>query len=377
MDNGRGLKCPTTEPKHTTVVEAFGKKWTGLLDTGSEISIIPAAVLLAAKESGVSIDREVVEHPTDSSIRVCDASGSIMSFVALVEVNLKEGNDAQREIVARMYVTKTMDDCIILGTNVLPALGCELSRHGATDPAEVKQNGRQAKRGKTCNIYVDENVLSTACVAERVFVATGATSWAKLRGCGRRADTMLTSAHQLIHSGICRIEEDGTVKVAVVNRGLEPSVLRVGEVVGRWDNQEDWDEVGGNEVPGDLLRLQHTKYSEHNRLAKLRTLLTENRKTRTMSGELWRVVQENHEVFAVDDPELTQTDLVTHEIDTGSSPPIRQRTRPVPVGARSELKEILKRLLERGIIERSHSPWASPVVLVRKKNYRELNKQIR
>lgn len=42
------------------------------------------------------------------------------------------------------------------------------------------------------------------------------------------------------------------------------------------------------------------------------------------------------DVFALRGAELTQTDLVVHDIDTGDTPPIRQKTRPVPIGARQE-----------------------------------------
>lgn len=74
--------------------------------------------------------------------------------------------------------------------------------------------------------------------------------------------------------------------------------------------------------------------------------------------------------------------MVLHEIDTGDATPIRERTRPIPLGARQEFKGIISDLLERGIIEKRSSEWASPVVQVRKKDgtlllcmdYRALNK---
>uniref|UniRef100_W6NC16 Putative tick transposon n=1 Tax=Haemonchus contortus TaxID=6289 RepID=W6NC16_HAECO len=111
--------------------------------------------------------------------------------------------------------------------------------------------------------------------------------------------------------------------------------------------------------------------------------LRENRKhCEEEDSALWRIVTEYDKAFAVEDSKLTQTDLVIHEVDTGGTPPIRQQGRPVLIGARAECKGMLKELLDRGIIEASESEWASPVVMVKKKDgslrlcidYRELIK---
>lgn len=76
---------------------------------------------------------------------------------------------------------------------------------------------------------------------------------------------------------------------------------------------------------------------------------------------------------------------VERNIHMGYSAPIKQRRRPVPVGAMQDFKEIIKGLLERRIITKSKSEWASTVVPVRKKggsfrlciDYRALNKVTR
>ena len=48
--------------------------------------------------------------------------------------------------------------------------------------------------------------------------------------------------------------------------------------------------------------------------------------------------------------------------------PYQQRHRPIPPAMYDEVREHLKQLLEVGIIRKSKSPFASAVVLVRKKN---------
>ncbi len=62
------------------------------------------------------------------------------------------------------------------------------------------------------------------------------------------------------------------------------------------------------------------------------------------------------------------TDLVQLSIDTGDSPPIRQTPYSVPLGIREKVRHELDVLEEGDIIERSCSPWASPLVPVRKKD---------
>ena len=72
---------------------------------------------------------------------------------------------------------------------------------------------------------------------------------------------------------------------------------------------------------------------------------------------------------------------MTHDIKTESQTPIKQNVRRPPFHLRSEAEAEVKKMLEQGIIEASDSPWASPVVLVRKKDgtirycidYRKLN----
>ena len=75
----------------------------------------------------------------------------------------------------------------------------------------------------------------------------------------------------------------------------------------------------------------------------------------------------NTDVFSNDD-HPGRTNLVKHRIDTGSSPPIRQPVRRVAPHKREEASRLLKDMLDRKIIQPSSSPWASPIVLVPKKD---------
>jgi hypothetical protein len=86
-------------------------------------------------------------------------------------------------------------------------------------------------------------------------------------------------------------------------------------------------------------------------------------------------------VFAKSKDDLGRTNVVKHKIHTGTATPVKQPPRRVPIAKQDEAAQEVHRMLHSGIIEPSKSPWASPVVLVKKKDgslrycidYRRLN----
>ena len=88
-------------------------------------------------------------------------------------------------------------------------------------------------------------------------------------------------------------------------------------------------------------------------------------------------------VFAQNDLDIGFTNLVKHKILLDNYEPFKQRHRKIPPAMYSEVRQHIKQLLDAGIIRKSQSPWASNIVLVRKKDnslrlcvdYRQLNKR--
>ena len=71
-------------------------------------------------------------------------------------------------------------------------------------------------------------------------------------------------------------------------------------------------------------------------------------------------------VFAKDDKDLRQTEAVHHEIHLKDDVPIGEPYRRIPLGQRWEFPMALTDLFQAGVLRESKSPYASPVVLVRK-----------
>ena len=85
-------------------------------------------------------------------------------------------------------------------------------------------------------------------------------------------------------------------------------------------------------------------------------------------GQLVALLEKYHSVFSLTDGERGETDLMEVHIDTGEATPLRQPMRRIPHAVRQEVARQLKQMQVDGVIRPSNSPWASAMVLVRKKN---------
>jgi hypothetical protein len=62
------------------------------------------------------------------------------------------------------------------------------------------------------------------------------------------------------------------------------------------------------------------------------------------------------------------TDLIEHRIITGDAKPIRKATYRVQFALKDEMENQVQDMLNKGVIEKSNSPWNAPAILVPKKS---------
>ena len=84
--------------------------------------------------------------------------------------------------------------------------------------------------------------------------------------------------------------------------------------------------------------------------------------------EAKELILEYGSLFALKDMDLGRTDKVKHSIKLDNYTPFKERYRCIPPHQYEEVKQHLKEMLEIGTISQSKSPWASVVVLVKKKD---------
>ena len=83
--------------------------------------------------------------------------------------------------------------------------------------------------------------------------------------------------------------------------------------------------------------------------------------------QLKSLIAEFSDVFALSDAELSCTGLIRHSIDTSNHAPIKQRPYRTPIICRALISEMVDNMHKQGIVQPSVSPWASPIVLVPKR----------
>ena len=75
-----------------------------------------------------------------------------------------------------------------------------------------------------------------------------------------------------------------------------------------------------------------------------------------------------HRVVSEGEHSLGHTSTIKHTIDVQGSDPIKQPYRRFPLPMKQEINKEIEQMLRQGVIEPSASPWAAPLVPVRKKS---------
>ena len=90
-----------------------------------------------------------------------------------------------------------------------------------------------------------------------------------------------------------------------------------------------------------------------------------NKQTR---HDLERLLEENHDAFAEDERQIGTTPLIKMSTDTGDHLPIAKKPYTLALKHYDWVRDETDKLLEAGVIRKSHSSWSAPIVVVPKGN---------
>ena len=84
--------------------------------------------------------------------------------------------------------------------------------------------------------------------------------------------------------------------------------------------------------------------------------------------QLSQLVHKKEDLFAVHPKSPSTTDMCEHAIETGDAAPTKERARRIPPKWEVEIERQLEQMVKNGVCRPSHSPWASNVVLIQKRD---------
>ena len=172
--------------------------------------------------------------------------------------------------------------------------------------------------------------------------------------------------HDSIPVALINLNEDEKIflKKGEILGCLEPSPIEVTEIV-----REECNEVGEiDEKEDESIPLEKKFITSPAEVNTHRKMQLQDAEVTGEYREKFRLLcKEFEDVFSKDSTDIGKTPLITMDIDTGDSPPVCQRPYNLPLKHREWVQNELETLERAGMIVRSISPWASPIVVVPKK----------
>lgn len=357
-------------------VEIGQDKLIALIDTGASISIMHPDVYDRLPENNKPSLRPVQLHLTV-------ANGQLVSVKGQADFKIKV---AGSHIVIHRFMVAPMNVQLIIGYDFLTRFNCILDARKKNIELAIDTTDDEWDQyhDAVCKIQAAEDVMvpaGTEMIVEGDCKTDPSDEPLILeadRGLAFRQGLLI--ARSLVPWG-------ERVPIRVANLSHEDQLLRKGTTLGVCETALNVMEPSknGSPVPAYLrsVSVQPPSSDVTDLSPALQTLFKDS--TGEINAEqeakLLRFLQDNRKAFVENKEDLGRTGLVRHRIFTGEAAPIKQAPRRFPRAKKAAAEEEIKRMLRLGVIEPSCSPWASPVVLVGKKDgslrfcidYRRLN----
>lgn len=365
----------------TTTVLLDGVKCKALLDTGSQVTCVSEKFY----RSHLS-HRDLIPL---SELDLTGAGGYDVPYLGYITLNLTpEAKDAGTGRKVRTLAL-VLEDCkssgnapVLIGTNtrLLQVLLRDCRRLGGKKfvkslgvsdawAAAYRLAASQAKRGRNGQLG-SLKLFQHTILAPRVTTEVLCTipNWL-----GREA-LMLVEQHTAL-SGSMTVEPFLTtmpahgpthLQVRVTNNSNRTVRLQRGKLVGQAFLPRHVEPVGsrGHGNAGSRTVTIDTNSDG----TSVPFTLEDSPITGEWRDRIRQVLLRHIDVFSRDDLDIGRTSEVKHHIQLTNDTPFRQKSRRIPPADFADAREHIQELLQKEIIRESSSPYASPIVLVRKKN---------
>ncbi|CAF1030452.1 unnamed protein product [Brachionus calyciflorus] len=163
----------------------------------------------------------------------------------------------------------------------------------------------------------------------------------------------------VLASSLNTVQEDKSVFLSVMNTTSKDVYISKNSLVGSLCYAEEaissTEETAEENLPKEDIKMDVRKIKIGDSL------------DTTQRNELFLLLEKYKHVFQWSEFGMDRTNLTEHRINTGNAAPIKQRPYRLPQAAQDEVERQVDEMTRNQVIEESKSPWASPIVLVKKK----------
>ena len=344
-----------------------GQPISMLVDTGSAACLIREDIWRRTAKGQVAL------RPHTQA--VVAANGGEMDLLGVTDMELQVGT-----IVANhpVLVARNLTQSCLLGADFLKKYGCIIDLHEGTFTAgnlSVRFEGEPLEPIQNSSIT---NVCHVTCMETTVIPGYSQmqlpliVSEPQQGEPGGSANGALLEPHAefMERHGLlvahCLVTTKGSqVPVRILNPSPAPVTVYQSEKVGQLRPLGEENSMPVQTV--ETRPLTKTANGMANEAIEKLVADTEGL-TKIEQAQLHELLQDFSDVISTGAADLGRTNLTQHRIDTGDAKPIKQSVRRLPFQQRQHVRELLDNMLEQGVIEPAKGPWASPIVLVRKKD---------
>ncbi len=327
-----------------------------MIDTGSSISFINETTRMAIPS--------LRKRPLKSTFFLSKSvTGQNLDTLGTVTVNLRLGSLTLQH---DMHVIRNVNQGIILGWDflkkhqvVLNVGKCTCCLYDQTLPMLSKSQLTPVHC--TAQITVTTTIpaqCETHCIAQLIPSAVNAGLADGY--CGLFVP-YLFKLDGIAVARTLTIAENGQTVVRLMNPTNSPFVLQPGMQLGEFTPISSDDVVEHSDVVCNV-STPSTQVSP---------LQFEGQKgflSDSQVNELHSLLHEFCDVFSKSPTDFGRTNIVTHKINTDNAIPIQKRAYRTSPKMQEVIQSHVDDMVAKGIVEASHSPWAAPIVMVRKKD---------
>jgi hypothetical protein len=334
-----------------------GKAMQMIVDTGSNISIVTPQLL-----RNLAKDLSCVQ-PVPNCLK--SVTGEKLNLLGTITLKFAIGN---REILQSFYVADISESCI-LGLDFLQQQRCQLNiTDGILSMGNVQVpllHPLTDDLNMLCYRVIALEDINIQPHTEAVILRKWLITLARMGGESLNPLTRNLFLESSLVKFLTKLTNETTVvPIRMVNVTEEKRKILAGTDLAKCetvsfivcpDFENCFEEsTTRNEIPKHLAELYESNTKD---------LVYEDQR-----NKVFDLLCENATVFSSNSSYLGRTDIVKHQITTGSAKPIKQPPRRLPLAKRDVACQAGDKMLKDGVIEPSTSPWSSPVVLVAKKN---------